>query len=60
MATLNLFNLVNTQLKIPGVEETDSDVHLEKISQYIQDLSQITADIRKAEGHSTTGHTNSF
>ena len=60
MATLNLFTLVNTQLRIPGVAETDSDTHLEKISQYIQDLSQITTEIRKQEGHSQTGHTSSF
>ena len=60
MATLNLFTLVNTQLRITGVAETDSDTHLEKISQYIQDLSQITTEIRKQEGHSQTGHTSSF
>lgn len=60
MATLNLFSLVNTQLKIGGVTETDSDSQLEKISQFIQDLSQITAEIRKQEGLSQTNQTVSF
>ena len=57
MATLNLFNLVNTQLKMPAIDETDSDTQLEKISRFIQDLSQITTEIRKQEGQSQTGQT---
>lgn len=59
MATLNLFNLVNTQLKMQGVTETDSDTHLDKVSQYIQDLSQITTEIRRQDGMSQTGRTTS-
>ncbi len=60
MATMNLFNLVNRQQRQASVDETDSDTQLEKISQFIQDLSQITTEIRKQEGLSQTNQTSSF
>jgi len=52
MATHNLFMLVNRHLKQSTVIEL-TEKQLEKIQVFIQDLTQITNDIRRAETAAT-------
>ncbi|CAB3976785.1 Hypothetical predicted protein [Paramuricea clavata] len=58
MATHNLFMLVNGQLKTTTVIE-NTERQLEKIQTFIQDLSQITQEIKKGETAATTSMTTS-
>ncbi|XP_028400543.1 coiled-coil domain-containing protein 42 homolog [Dendronephthya gigantea] len=58
MATHNLFMLVNGQLKTTTVIE-NTERQLEKIQTFIQDLSQITQEIRRGETAATTSMTTS-
>lgn len=57
MATHNLFMLVNRQLKTTTVIE-NTERQLEKIQTFIQDLSQITQEIRRGETAITTSVTS--
>ncbi|KAM6164800.1 coiled-coil domain-containing protein 42-like [Rhynchocyon petersi] len=50
MATLNLFQMVSKQLKdSPSVSLEDTHKQLDVIQQYIQDLSDILAEVKKKE-----------
>jgi len=55
IATHNLFQLVNKHLKTPpplqgsGIQVDDTSAQLEKIQMFIQDLSQITQEIKRVE-----------
>jgi len=51
IATHNLYQLVNKHLKqqLPGVQIDDTSAQLEKIQIFIQDLSQITQEIKRVE-----------
>ncbi|XP_012661450.1 coiled-coil domain-containing protein 42 isoform X2 [Otolemur garnettii] len=50
MATLNLFQIVSKQLKdAAGVSLEDTHKQLDMIQQYIQDLSDIWAEVKKKE-----------
>ena len=58
MATHNLFMLVNGQLKTTTVIE-NTEKQLDKIQTFIQDLSQITQEIKRGETAATTSMTTS-
>ena len=58
MATHNLFMLVNGQLKTTTVID-NTEKQLEKIQTFIQDLSQITQEIKRGETAATTSMTTS-
>ncbi|CAH1801382.1 unnamed protein product [Owenia fusiformis] len=61
MASHNLYQLVNRQQKGPSTQSEDTAEQLQKIQIFIQDLSQITSDIKRSEhmGTSVAGGTSS-
>ncbi|CAH1801380.1 unnamed protein product [Owenia fusiformis] len=61
MASYNLYQVVNRQEKDTSAHSEDTAEQLQKIQIFIQDLSQITSDIKKSEhaGTSDTGGASS-